>query len=74
MATVSKSKRKNIPGKTKNGKTKLTSLSLTTLQEMVGKTNRPRDKDKIQRFINKIIKEMKKSGLQLPERSAIIES
>lgn len=54
MATVSKSKRKNIPGKTKNGKTKLTSLSLATLEDMVVKANRPRDKDKIQRFINNI--------------------
>jgi len=55
MANVSKANRKGIPGKTKNGKVKLTSLSLASLQDLVTKSNRPRDKDKIQRFINNIV-------------------
>lgn len=58
MANI-KSKRKNIPGKTKNGKVKLRSLSMATLEEMLPKA-RPRDQHKIRHFINNIIKKTKK--------------
>lgn len=58
MATVSKSKRRNAPGKTKNGKVKLSSLSLLALEEMLPKA-RPRDQHKIRHFINNIVKKTK---------------
>jgi len=57
MALVSKGKRrKTAPGMTKNGKIKLRSLSYSKLVELLGKTTRPRDKDKITRFMNKMVK------------------
>lgn len=56
MATVSKSRRKAIPGKTKNGKIRLSSLMTHELQSLLEKSQRPRDKDKIQRMLNLRIK------------------
>jgi hypothetical protein len=50
-SNISKSRRKATPGITKNGKVKLRSVSITKLQEMLEKAQRPRDKDKISRSI-----------------------
>lgn len=57
MSTISKANRpRNAPGKTRNGKVKIVSLTLSQLQEMVEKVSRPRDKRKYQNYINVLIK------------------
>lgn len=54
MANVSKAKRRRTqPGMTRNGRVKYKSLTIEKLQTALEKAARPRDKDKIQRFINK---------------------
>jgi len=63
MSTISKANRpRNAPGKTKNGKVKIVSLTLSQLQEMVEKVSRPRDKRKYQNYINVLIKKVNKDG------------
>lgn len=51
MATVSKANRTAHPMQTKTGKTRLGPLSLTQLEDRLSKSNRNKDKDKIQRRI-----------------------
>lgn len=60
MASVSKSKRRSTPGMTKNGRVKLRSLSLAKLEQMLEKSNKPKEKHKIRHFINNIVKKQKK--------------
>ena len=63
MSTISKANRvRNAPGKTKNGKVKIVSLTLSQLQEMIDKVSRPRDKRKYQNYINVLIKKVNKNG------------
>jgi len=63
MSTVSKSSRpRNAPGKTRNGKVKIVSLTLYQLQEMIATVHRPRDKCKYQNYINVLIKKVNKNG------------
>jgi len=63
MSTISKANRpRNAPGKTRNGKVKIVSLTLSQLQEMVEKVSRPRDKRKYQNYINVLIKKVNKDG------------
>ena len=57
-----KANRKADPKKTKNGKVRFFGLSLVQLKQAVDKSNRPREKDKLQRRINALLK----SGLSFP--------
>lgn len=47
MAAVSKSRRRANPALTKNGRPRLKLLNLAQAQELLDKTQRPRDKSKI---------------------------
>lgn len=59
MATISKSRRKATPGVTKNGRVRLRSLNVEKLTGLLAKSQRPRDKDKIQRHINNLLAKSK---------------
>ena len=65
MANI-KANRKADPKKTKTGKTRLGPLSLVQLKNMLDKSNRKKEKDKIQRRINNLFKK----GFVLKEQEA----
>lgn len=51
---VPKANRKGNPALTKNGKTRIKGFSIDKLKAMSDNSNRPRDKDKIQRRIKQL--------------------
>lgn len=58
MATQSKSsKPRKTPNQTRNGRPRYTSFNLSKLTELLDKSNRPRDRRKIQNRINVLIKQ-----------------
>jgi hypothetical protein len=57
MATVSKANRpRKAPNQTRNGRARISSLSLGQLNTLIEKSTRPKDKDKIARRIRNIEK------------------
>lgn len=63
MSTISKANRpRNAPGKTKNGRIKIVSLTLKQLQETIDSVSRPKTKRKYQNRINILIKKEKRDG------------
>lgn len=63
MSTISKANRpRNAPGKTKNGRIKIVSLTLKQLQETIDSVSRPKTKRKYQNRINILMKKEKRDG------------
>jgi len=56
MATTSQKNRKADPNKTKNGRVRLGPLNLKQLTDMLDKSSRPKERAKIQRRMQTLLK------------------